>query len=139
MSGWERARARVRRQRTRATPVPAVHVSEPVDGEPVEAEPVEAEPVPSVTELVPRQPAQPARPSPTVPAPVGRTLVRVSALGHGVRRALRTENRDRVRALVRRDLIRREKARRRAARRAARVLPISALRTREERAQERAS
>jgi hypothetical protein len=45
---------------------------------------------------------------------------------YGVRQALAPANRDRIAALVRRDLRRRERLRRRAARRAARVLPIQA-------------
>ncbi len=52
------------------------------------------------------------------------TLVRMVALSHGVRRALTPENRDRIAALVRRDIRRRDKLRRRASRRAARVLPL---------------
>jgi len=53
-------------------------------------------------------------------------LVRAAAVAHGVRCALAPANRDRIRALVRRDLRRRHKLRLRAARRAARVLPIDA-------------
>jgi hypothetical protein len=56
--------------------------------------------------------------------PVARRLVQVSAVSYGVRRALRAENRDRVAALVRRDLRRRRKLRMRAARRAFRVVPM---------------
>jgi hypothetical protein len=56
--------------------------------------------------------------------PVARRLVQVSAVSFGVRRALRAENRDRVAALVRRDLRRRRKLRQRAARRAFRVVPL---------------
>jgi hypothetical protein len=56
----------------------------------------------------------------------GTALVRVAAMTHGVRQALAPANRDRIAALVRRDLRRRERLRRRAARRAARVLPIEA-------------
>lgn len=56
--------------------------------------------------------------------PVARRLVQVTAVSYGVRRALRAENRDRVAALVRRDLRRRRKLRQRAARRAFRVVPI---------------
>ena len=59
-----------------------------------------------------------------VAATLAHPLVRVSALAYGLRTALRPENRDRVRALVRRDLRRRHKVRRQAARRAARVVPI---------------
>jgi len=65
--------------------------------------------------------------SQTVAAVLARPLVRASALSYGVRRALRAENRDRVSALVRRDLRRRHKIRRRAARRSGRVVPIRAL------------
>ncbi len=53
-------------------------------------------------------------------------LVRVAAVAHGVRCALAPANRDRIRALVRRDIRRRHKLRLRAARRAARVVPIDA-------------
>lgn len=56
----------------------------------------------------------------------GPALVRVAAMTYGVRQALAPANRDRIAALVRRDLRRRERLRRRAARRAARVLPIQA-------------
>jgi hypothetical protein len=67
-----------------------------------------------------RELAHPAEPAPVQP------LVRVVAVAHGVRCALASENRDRIRALVRRDIRRRHKLRLRAARRAARVLPIDA-------------
>ena len=67
-----------------------------------------------------RELAHPAEPAPVQP------LVRVVAVAHGVRCALAPENRDRIRALVRRDIRRRHKLRLRAARRAARVLPIDA-------------
>jgi len=53
-------------------------------------------------------------------------LVRAAAVAHGLRCALTPANRDRIRALVRRDIRRRHKLRMRAARRAARVLPIDA-------------
>ncbi|MDQ3415951.1 MAG: hypothetical protein M3474_02390 [Actinomycetota bacterium] len=56
-------------------------------------------------------------------ATLGHPLVRVVALSHGLRQALRAENRDRIGAVVRRDLQRRQKLRRRAGRRAARALP----------------
>ncbi|MBA2639066.1 MAG: hypothetical protein H0U77_03515 [Nocardioidaceae bacterium] len=56
-----------------------------------------------------------------VAATLAHPLVRVSAFSYGVRRALRPENRDRLRALVRRDLRRRHKLRRRAAR----MVPVS--------------
>jgi len=83
-------------------------------------------------ELVP-MPATYARPEPVivasqqptqqqiVAATLAHPLVRVSAFSYGVRRALRPENRDRLRALVRRDLRRRHKLRRRAAR----MVPVS--------------
>lgn len=90
-----------------------------------------------VVELVPVR-ADEAVPTP-VPTPVptlvathgqlaaatlSHRLVRVAALSYGIRRALRAENRDRVRSLVRRDVRRRHKVRRRSARRAARVVPL---------------
>jgi len=66
-------------------------------------------------------------PAPTnrqiVLATLGHPLVRVAAVSHGLRQALRAENRDRIGAVVRRDLRRREKLRRRVGRRAARALP----------------
>lgn len=52
---------------------------------------------------------------------MGPPLVRAAALSYGLRRALRAEHRDRVRALMRRDLRRRHKLRQRTARRAARA------------------
>ena len=85
-----------------------------------------ADPRPPWCPTLVRRPTR--RRSPTqqqiVAATLTHPLVRVSALSYGIRRALRAENRDRVRALVRRDLRRRHKLRRRAARRAARVVPI---------------
>jgi hypothetical protein len=59
-----------------------------------------------------------------VDATMGRPLVRASALAHGLRRALRADNRDRIRALMRREFQRRRKMRQRAARRAARMAPV---------------
>ncbi len=59
-----------------------------------------------------------------VDATMGRPLVRASALTHGLRRALRAENRDRIRAMMRREFQRRRKMRQRAARRAARMAPV---------------
>ena len=59
-----------------------------------------------------------------VDATMGRPLVRVSALAYGLRRALRPEQRDRIRSLMRREYQRRRKMRRRAARRAARMAPV---------------
>ena len=59
-----------------------------------------------------------------VDATMGRPLIRASALAHGLRRALRAENRDRIRALMRREFQRRRKMRQRAARRAARMAPV---------------
>jgi len=71
-----------------------------------------------------------SRPRRQVSAPssqeVVQPLVRVAAVAHGVRCALAPANRDRIRALVRRDIRRRHKLRLRAARRAARVVPIDA-------------
>jgi len=68
-------------------------------------------------------------PAPTsrqiVLATLGHPLVRVAAVSHGLCQALRAENRDRIGAVVRRDLRRREKLRRRVGRRAARALPTS--------------
>lgn len=58
-------------------------------------------------------------------ATLGHPLVRVAAVSHGLCQALRAENRDRIGAVVRRDLRRREKLRRRVGRRAARALPTS--------------
>jgi len=52
---------------------------------------------------------------------MGAPLVRASALTYGLRRALRPEHRDRVSALMRRDLRRRRKLRQRNARQAART------------------
>lgn len=86
-----------------------------------EAAPVKAQP-PAVV-----QPAALSVSAPTnrqiVLATLGHPLVRVAAISHGLRQALRVENRDRIGAVVRRDLRRREKLRRRAGRRAARALP----------------
>lgn len=59
-----------------------------------------------------------------VDATMGRPLVRASALAHGLRRALRPDNRDRIRAMMRREFQRRRKMRQRAARRAARMAPV---------------
>jgi hypothetical protein len=59
-----------------------------------------------------------------VDATMGRPLVRASALAYGLRRALRAENRDRIRSLMRREFQRRRKMRQRAARRAARMAPV---------------
>jgi hypothetical protein len=59
-----------------------------------------------------------------VDATMGRPLVRASALAHGLRRALRPENRDRIRAMMRREFHRRRKMRQRASRRAARMAPV---------------
>ncbi len=81
--------------------------------------------------LARREAAPRSVPAPTgsqiVVATMGHPLVRVASVTHGLRQALTPENRDRIRALVRRDLRRREKLRRRAARRAARVLPAAPL------------
>lgn len=59
-------------------------------------------------------------------ATAGHPLVRVAALIHGLRQALRPQNRDRISALMHRDLARRQKQRRQAARRAARALTTDA-------------
>lgn len=59
-----------------------------------------------------------------VDATMGRPLVRASAFAHGLRRALRPENRDRIRSMMRREFQRRRKMRQRAARRAARMAPV---------------
>ncbi len=55
-----------------------------------------------------------------VEATLGRPLVRLSVLSHGLAFALRPESRDRIRALMRREFQDRRRARRRAARQAAR-------------------
>jgi hypothetical protein len=62
--------------------------------------------------------------SQVVDATMGRPLVRANALVYGLRRALRAENRDRIRSLMRREYQRRRKMRQRAARRAARMAPV---------------
>ncbi len=59
--------------------------------------------------------------SQVVDATLGRPLVRAAVLGHGIRRALRAEHRDRMRSMMRREFNRRRKLRRRAGRRAARL------------------
>jgi len=84
----------------------------------------DADPVPPLR-LPMAPPAAPVTQQQVVVATVGHPLVRAASLAHGLRQALAPENRDRIRALVRRDLHRREKLRRRAARRAARVLPTA--------------
>lgn len=90
-----------------------------------------AEPFATVVELVP-VPSDPAgglpadlhRRQQVLAARLAQPLVRVSAVSYGVRHALRAENRDRVVALVRRDLRRRHKLRRLAGRRAFRVVRL---------------
>ena len=91
-----------------------------------------AQPSATVVELVPAPsdptwslPADPDRFPQLVAARPAQPLVRVSAVAYGVRHALRAENRDRVVALVRRDLRRRHKLRRLAGRRAFRVVQPS--------------
>ena len=61
-----------------------------------------------------------------VDATLGRPLVRAATLGHGLRRALRPESRDRISALVRREFRRRRKVRLAAGRRAARLAVVQA-------------
>ena len=61
-----------------------------------------------------------------VDATLGRPLVRAVTLGHGLRRALRPESRDRISALVRREFRRRRKVRLAAGRRAARLAVVNA-------------
>lgn len=55
-----------------------------------------------------------------VEATLGRPLVRISVLSHGLAHALRPESRDRIMALMRREFQGRRRARKRAARQAAR-------------------
>jgi len=94
--------------------------------------------VPMARDPAPRDPVPPGEPRPHLPvdlhrsqqprqmvaARLARPLVRVSAVSYGLRHALRPENRDRVVALVRRDLRRRHKLRRLAGRRAFRVVHL---------------
>ena len=61
-----------------------------------------------------------------VDATLGRPLVRAATLGHGLRRGLRPESRDRISALVRREFRRRRKVRLAAGRRAARLAVVQA-------------
>ena len=130
-----RLRAEVAEARSAvATPAP-VSAEVPGTGR-AEAGPPDPGPGPSddrgtVVELLPEPDGEALRPdvivSPGVQAlvePLARRLVQVSAVSYGVRRALQAENRDRVAALVRRDLRRRRKLRHRAARRAFRVVPL---------------
>jgi hypothetical protein len=120
---------RLRREiATTGSPPPAVpSAAQPPVAEPDRLpEPVRT-PTP-VTDLVTRRDQQEVSPAPSqqqiVTVTLAHPLVRVSAFAYGLRRALRPENRDRLQALVRRDLRRRHKIRRAAARRAARVVPI---------------
>lgn len=83
---------------------------------------VELVPVPS--DPAPNLPASLHRHQQMVAARLAQPLVRLSAVSYGVRHALRPENRDRVVALVRRDLRQRHKRRRLAGRRAFRVVPL---------------
>lgn len=59
-----------------------------------------------------------------VDATLGRPLVRAAVIGHGLRRALRSEHRDRIAAMMRREFRRRRKLRLRAGRRAARLAVV---------------
>jgi hypothetical protein len=97
---------RVESVTTPPTPEPTVHLLEPL--------PV-AEQAP---EIVTPTTAQ------VVDATLGRPVVRAVTLGHGVRRALRPESRDRIAALVRREFRRRRKLRMKAGRRAARLAVV---------------
>ena len=71
-----------------------------------------------------------------VDATLGTPLVRAATLGHGLRRALRPESRDRIAALVRREFHRRRKLRMKAGRRASRlaVVPMAPDTVEQERA-----
>ena len=57
-------------------------------------------------------------------ATLGRPMVRAAVFGHGIRRALRPEHRDRIAAMMRREFSRRRKLRLRAGRRAARLAVV---------------
>jgi type VI protein secretion system component VasK len=59
-----------------------------------------------------------------VDATLGQPLVRAAALGHGLRRALRPESRDRIAGLMRREFRRRRKLRIKAGRRASRLAVV---------------
>lgn len=71
-----------------------------------------------------------------VDATLGAPLVRAATLGHGLRRALRPESRDRIAGLMRREFRRRRKLRMKAGRRASRLSVVPAAAPSE---QERAS
>ena len=111
--------------------VPAVTQTQPGEPPPATRSTGPDRPSATVVELVP-VPSDPARNLPTslsrhqqmVAARLAQPLVRMSAVSYGVRHALRAENRDRVAALVRRDLRRRHKLRRLAGRRAFRVVSL---------------
>lgn len=98
------------------TPAPAV----PGGAGPVRSEQVKPEaelPVPIVVEgrvIVPPTSRQ------VVDATLGRPLVRLSVVSHGLAHALRPESRDRIVALMRREFQSRRRQRKRAARQAAR-------------------
>lgn len=89
---------------------PAVHVLEPLDADQRHADRTVV--VPSTAQVV--------------DATLGRPIVRAVALGHGLRRALRPDSRDRIAALVRREFRRRRKLRLKAGRRAARLAVVQA-------------
>jgi hypothetical protein len=94
---------------TRAEPtVPVVHMLEPLE--------------PDVDEQG-RRIAVPTT-AQVVDATLGRPLVRAATLGHGLRRALRPESRDRITGLVRREFRRRRRLRMKAGRRAARLAVV---------------
>jgi type VI protein secretion system component VasK len=59
-----------------------------------------------------------------VDATLGQPLVRAAALGHGLRRALRPESRDRIAGVMRREFRRRRKLRMKAGRRASRLAVV---------------
>jgi hypothetical protein len=59
-----------------------------------------------------------------VDATLGSPLVRAAALGHGLRRAMRPESRDRIAGMMRREFRRRRKLRMKAGRRASRLAVV---------------
>lgn len=84
------------------------------------ARPVEEPSLPAVQTTAVAAPT----PQQVIGVTMGSSLVRVAALSYGLRRALRAEHRDRVSALMRRELRRRRKIRQRAAKRASRSAPV---------------
>lgn len=128
-----RLRAEVAAARSAGTAPTAAEPTDPAPGPAPDPAAPESGPAPghgTVVELLPEPDTAPGRVVSVSPGaqalvePLARRLVHVSAVSYGLRRALRAENRDRVAALVRRDLRRRRKLRQRAARRAFRVVPI---------------